>query len=211
MTSASSGSIPVILTATRDRVAATARAVRWTVPLAAYGLVALFLIWRRTDLATESGALVVSRIIGVLLVVGVLPLLDDPSTRQVASVPLPLWVREAPRLITMVVLVLTPVWVLALATALPTSAVLLETGGILALATGAALLVRRVTDQMEPSMVVSVGVLVLPAAMYLLPSRFAFYVSPGPAWADAHVRWGVLLVVGVLLVTYALRDPATRR
>lgn len=199
------------LTATRDRVAATARAVRWTVPLAAFGLVVLLLIWRRTDLATESGALGVSRVIGVLLVVGVLPLLDDPSTRQVASVPLLFWVREAPRLITMVVLVLVPVWVLALATGLPASAVLLETGCILALATGAALLMRRATDQGEPSTVVSVGVLVLPAAMYLLPARFAFYASPGPSWTDAHVRWAVLLGIGLLLVAYALRDPASRQ
>ena len=124
--------------ATRDRVAATARAVRWTVPLAAFGLVVVLLVWRRLDLATESGALGLSRVIGVLLVVGVLPLLDDPAARQVAAVPLPLWVREAPRLITMVVLVLVPVWVLALETGLPTAAVLLETGCILALATGAA-------------------------------------------------------------------------
>ncbi len=185
--------------------------MRWTVPLAAFGLVGLVLLWRRADLATESGALTIARIIGVLLVVGVLPLLDDASTRQVASVPLPLRVREAPRLITMAVLVLVPVWVLALATDLPVPAVLLETGAILALGMGAALVMRRATDQVEPSTLVSVGVLVLPGAMYLLPSRFAFYVGPGPTWADAHLRWALLLGLGVLAVAYTLRDPASDR
>jgi hypothetical protein len=193
----------------RDAVLSTVRSVRWTVPLVAYGLVALTLAWRRADLSDPSSALAVARVVGVITVVGVLPLLDDPATGQVAAVPVPLWIRELPRLIAMTFLVLVPLGLLAVATDLPLWPVLLELGAILALAAATALLVQQATDQVEPSTLVSVGVLVLPVAMYLLPSRFTFFVSPGPAWVDAHLRWAVLLAVGVLLTTYALRDPAS--
>lgn len=200
----------MIRAGTRDRLVATGRAVRWTVPLVGFAVAGVVLLWRRTDLADPGSALVVVRVVGLLLVLGVLPLMDDPSIRQVESVPLPLWVREAPRLTTMVVLVLGPVWVLALAADLPAAALLVEAGSILALAVWAALLVRRATDQVEPSTLVSIGVLVLPAALYLMPTRWALYVGPGAAWADAHVRWAVLLAVGVTGVWAALRDPARR-
>ena len=167
--------------------------MRWTVPLVAFGLVALTLVWRRADLADPGSALAVVRVVGVITVVGVLPLLDDPATRQVAAVPVPLRIREAPRLIAMAILVLVPLGLLAVATDLPLGPVLLELGAILALAAAVALLVQQATDQVEPSTLVSVGVLVLPVAMYLLPSRFTFFVSPDRPGSDAHVRWAVLL------------------
>jgi hypothetical protein len=191
-------------------VAATCRAVRWAVPLVAFALAGAVLLWRRADLADPESALVVVRVVGVLLVVGVLPLVDDPTARQVESVPLPLWAREAPRLTAMAVLVLGPVWALALAVDLPSAALLVEAGSTLALATGAALLVRRATDQVEPSAMVAVGVLVLTAAIYLMPARWALYVGPGTSWADAHLRWAGLLAIGVAGVAAAVRDPAER-
>ena len=44
-----------------------------------------------------------------------------------------------------------------------------------------------------------------------LPSRWTLIAAPGsPAWQDAHQRWAVLLLLGLMAVAYVARDPATQ-
>ena len=40
--------------------------------------------------------------------------------------------------------------------------------------------------------------------------RWPILVPPGPEWADAHWRWGGGLGLGLLVMVWQLRDPASR-
>jgi hypothetical protein len=49
------------------------------------------------------------------------------------------------------------------------------------------------------------------AAALVAPERWALLVAPGDgAWDAAQQRWAGLLIVGLLTLTWANRDPAGR-
>ncbi len=193
-----------------DRAQAQARSVRWDAPAIAAGLVLVILVWRRDDLTDAAVALAVTRAVGVILVAGSLALLDDAGFDQVAAATLPLWRRELPRLAVMVLLVVGPVLVLAMVADIPWRGVTLECTALLALAAAVAIVLRTRAGHLEPSVPVSVVLLVLVGALAAIPSRYQMWVQPGPEWSDAHRRWAALLVVSLAAGTYALRDPAAR-
>ncbi len=193
-----------------DRVRAKARSIRWDAPAIAAGLVLVILVWQRDDLTGTTVALAVTRAVGVILVVGFLALLDDVAFSQVAAVPAPLYSRELPQLAAMTVLVLGPVLALAWAADLPWRGLALEIAALLALGAAMVLVLRTRTGHLEPSLSVSVVLLVLTGAFSAVPSRYQMWVQPGPEWSDAHRRWAALLVVSLAAGTYALRDPAAR-
>ncbi len=56
----------------------------------------------------------------------------------------------------------------------------------------------------------SIVVVVFSVALVTAPARYPFWVAPGQDWVDAHRRWAVLLVASLMVVVYALRDPAAR-
>lgn len=50
------------------------------------------------------------------------------------------------------------------------------------------------------------------SAGLVLPERWALFAAPGSgAWDAAQQRWTVLLVIGLLTLIWASRDPASRR
>jgi hypothetical protein len=188
----------------------TLRAVRWDVPASAGALTALLFVWKHQQLQSPDSALTVVRVCALLLTLGALPLLDDPAARQVAALPVSLAVRCAIRLAGFVVLVFLPVTALAAWSSLPMGALLLETSSIVALACAASIVMTRSTDHSEPSSIVSVALLPLPLVLGMLPAAAALVVPQGPQWTPAHQRWSVLLAVGIVTLTLALRDPAAR-
>jgi hypothetical protein len=186
------------------------RAVRWDVPASACALVIGLLLWKHTRLQSPASALWLVRGAALLLTLGALPLLDDPAARQVAAVPLPLAMRSAIRLAGFVPLVFAPVTALALWSQLPVRGLLLETSTIVLLSCAASVVITRSTDHSEPSTLVSLGLLPLPAVLVLLPQSTALVVPEGEQWVSAHQRWAGLLALGIVALTFALRDPAAR-
>lgn len=104
----------------------TLRAIRWAVPATAGALTLLLLTWKHEQLQSPDSALTLVRAGALLLTIGALPLLDDPSARQVAAVPVSLAARCAIRLAGFVVLVFLRVTALAAWSSLPVGALLLE-------------------------------------------------------------------------------------
>jgi hypothetical protein len=190
--------------------APTLRAVRWDVPATAAALVVGLLVWKHGLLQSTEQALWLVRTVALLLTVGALPLLDDPAARQVAAVPVPLAWRSAIRLAAFLALVFAPVSALAAWSHLPVGGLLLETSAVVALSCAVSALTTRSTEHSEPSMVVSLGLLPLPAVLTLLPPSAALLVPEGAMWEPAHRRWAVLLAVGLVALVLALRDPAAR-
>ena len=44
-----------------------------------------------------------------------------------------------------------------------------------------------------------------------LPARWSLFASPdSPAWQDAHQRWALVVLLGLLALAYVARDPASR-
>jgi len=53
--------------------------------------------------------------------------------------------------------------------------------------------------------------LVLLALAFRVPQRWALIAAPGtPQWTDVHRRWAALLLLGLVAVAVAARDPASR-
>lgn len=187
---------------------ASVRAVRWDIPATTGALVVGLLLWKHAQLESPASAVWIVRGVALLLTLGVLPLLDDASARQVAAVPVPLVWRSAVRLAGGVAIVFVPVTALGVWSDLPVRGLLLETAAIVLLSSAASLLLARSTDHSEPSTIVSVGLLPVPWALTMLPESAALLVPLGPAWSDAHQRWAVLVAVGAVGLMIALRDPA---
>lgn len=190
-------------------VGPTARAIRWTVPAIMAGVALALVRWKYDTFTVPLTALTVVRVVVLLLIVGTLAVFDDPAALQVASAPVPLSWRMAPRILFALGIVLVPVALLATIAGVPPGAVSLEAGALLALATAACLLLAR-GGILEPSLPVAVGLLLAPPALFLLPERLALIVEAGPNWAPAHARWGILLGLGLALTALAVRDPARR-
>ena len=177
-------------------------------PLTAVSLALAVAVWKRSSLATPEGALGTVRAMALILVVGSLALLDDPSARQVSAVPLPLAWRALLRLAGAGILALGPVFGIGVWTGPAMPGVLVEAATVLVWACCGCLALDRTVGQLEPSFQVSAGVLLVAPALLALPASAALLVPLGPAWHAAHVRWLLLLAAGVLATTYLLRDPA---
>ena len=186
---------------------ATARAIRWTQPAVMAGIALLLVLWRADTLSAPATAVWTVRAAARVLVAGVLAVYDDAAAAQVAALPVPLSRRTGPRILFASTIVTVPVGALAWFARLPVGAILLEAAALLALVTAACLLLAQ-AGVLEPSMTAGIGLLLAPAAMYLLPERAALLVAPGPNWAQAHERWAFLLALGTLTVVVAVRDPA---
>jgi hypothetical protein len=188
----------------------TLRAIRWEVSATAGALTVLLLTWKHEQLQSPGSGLALVRAAALLLILGALPLLDDPAARQVAALPVPLAVRCAIRLAGFAVLVFAPVAALAASSNLPIGALMVETTAIVALACSASIVLTRATDHSEPSSIVSVALLPLPAVLGMLPAAVALVVPQGPQWTGAHQRWSILAAVGLAALAFALRDPASK-
>jgi hypothetical protein len=185
----------------------TARAIRLTQPAVTLGIALVLVLWQADTLDTPATAVWTVRAVGLVLIAGSLSAFDDPAAPQIAAVPVPLSWRAAPRILFASVFVTVPVAALAGLAHLPLGATVLEAGALLAVATGACLLLAR-TGILEPSTPAAVGLLLAPAALALLPEKLALLVPPELDWSQAHRRWAILLGLGILIAILALSDPA---
>jgi len=197
-------------------VATFPRLLSWA-PLAVAAVASgLLVAWRWSSLTSQGSGLLVMRSVVLLLVLGGVFLLDDPSWSSTESMPLPQRWRVGLRL---AVLALTTgvlagsLWLLVASRSLIGSAaggVLLEGSAVLLVAAAIALALRRGWGLDEPAQAAGVGVLLLVLVVPVVEPRWPMLVAPGPDWGDAHRRWAGLAVAAASVLVASLRDPASR-
>lgn len=205
---------PVRLPVVRASVHALPRRAVALPVLAAAALVAGS--WQALD--HDSAAVLVLRGVAVLLATALAWTVDEPPAQLLDATPTPLRHRLAARLALCGALVV-PAWLVAMATAtsagadVPVTMLTLELATLAVLGLTVPMALRRWWQNSEPALVtgpVLLGALLaaahLPRSLVLLPG------SPAdPAWAAAHGRWALVLLVSAALLARALTDPATAR
>jgi len=88
--------------------------------------------------------------------------------------------------------------------------VMLEVCVLVVLTASAALVLQRQFGISEPAQFMVLMVVGFAMAAQLLGQRWPLLVPPGPQWAAAHWRWAGVLVAGLLVLVWQLRDPASR-
>ncbi|MBW3663398.1 MAG: hypothetical protein KY469_09895 [Actinobacteria bacterium] len=195
----------------------------WTIVAA--GAVGLLTVWLTARRGVPAPDLVLPlRIAGVALAAGAAFVLDDAAAVTVASAPTGLPVRRALR----VALALTgvaAVWSGLVAYAavaavdpsggpfgLPVAGLTLEFVATVTVAWAIAATVAATVEAGSGGVAAGPAVLALAAVAALAPARWVMYPAGplDPAWTDAHRRWVGVLVVGLLVLVRASRDPAKR-
>ncbi len=188
--------------------------LRWTPALAASLAVVLLLIWKQGALDTTEAGLWMLRGAGLLMVVGTVFLLDDPSSNITNSSPTPLRVRSGARLLLVCVAVLVGCLPAIILTSERVSlrhewpGVVLEIAAMVGVAAALSLTMQRWFGLSEPGQFAGIGVVGTLIGAQLVGARWPMLVGPGPQWEAAHLRWAVVLVIAVLVVMWQLRDPA---
>jgi predicted membrane-bound spermidine synthase len=172
--------------------------------------------WRAGEITTSDGATWLVRSVSALTAVAVVFALDDPSVDTTRALPAARGVLMRLRFgvgAAVVALALAPAALVTrpyLDTGSAAAGVLLEVCVLLVLTASAALVLQRQFGISEPAQFVVFVVVGLAMAAQLLGQRWPLLVPPGPQWAEAHWRWLGVLVVGLLVLAWQLRDPAAR-
>lgn len=207
------------MTALLQRLAPVARTIAWAALLA--GALACVIVVVVAPLAPGSAPLARWPGCGALaLCIGAAFLLDDAAGATVGATPTPLAHRRMLR-IALALPLLCVVWAGSLWYATTaegawfgpdTWAVLsLQLGAMLALTLAASALALRLMPGEHGGWTGAVAPLSVFAAALALPERWTLLALPGDgAWAAAQQRWAVLLVLGLLTLACASRDPAAR-
>jgi len=188
--------------------------LRWTPALAASLTVVLLLVWKEGALGSTEAGVWMLRAAGLIMAVGTVFLLDDPSSNITNSSPTPLRVRSGARLL----LVCMAVSVGCLPATVLTSqrvslagewlGVVLEIAAMIGVAAAFSLTMQRWLGLSEPGQFAGVGVVATLVGAQLVGARWPMLVGPGPQWEAAHLRWAIVLLLAVLVVVLQLRDPA---
>lgn len=185
-------------------------------PVLAAGAVALlgpaYIVWTGQD----ADAPLRLRVVGLALAVVFALVWEDRTAPLAAATPVGLPALQRGRLLTLLTVV-SVAWALAcLATAQITQdaglgAATVEVAAIAAVLTGIVGLLGRGRLGESLSAYPIPLLLVVLVLVFRVPARWRLVTSPDSAdWTDAHRRWAALLVVGLLWVAVAARDPATR-
>jgi len=188
--------------------------LRWTPALAASLTVVLLLVWKQGALGSTEAGVWMLRGAGLIMAVGTVFLLDDPSSNITNSSPTPLRVRSGTRLL----LVCMTVFVGCLPAIILTSrrvsvegeslGVVLEIAAMVCVAAAFSLTMQRWFGLSEPGQFAGIGVVGTLLGAQLVGARWPMLVGPGPQWEAAHLRWAVVLLFAALVVLWQLRDPA---
>lgn len=207
------GAIPVrrgSVAAELLRSGALWRAIRWQPGVAGCAAAGLLLAWRHDT----TGQLGLLRVLLLLVVLGAVFVLDDPGARVVEAVPVPWRFRLTVRILISLLVVgiaFSACWAVLGTDVRLGAGVGLEGVTILAIGLAAAAVAMRCSGVAEPGIGAAPIALGFVGAAAFVPPRWALMVSPGPQWADAHLRWALVLVVAAAVVVAAARDPAARR
>jgi hypothetical protein len=192
------------------RSGALRRALRWEPAAAACVLAAALIAWR----AGAAPPLVLLRATSLVMVLGIVFILDDRAARLLEAVPFSWRCRFGLRMIVAVGIaagcfaamyaVIDPGVTGGLGVAVEAAAVL----GVALMATVAAL---RYWGVDEPGVVAGPVTLAFVGMLVSLPKAWPLIVDRGPDWQPAHLRWSAVLLVTVVSLVGASRDPASRR
>ena len=194
----------------------TLRAMRWQ-PLPLAVLATVLLLWWRDPRSVSPAEVVWEvRAAALLLAAGVAGAWDDRTRATVSAVPVPLWLRSGVRLLLLLVPAATAWAVLVtwvdrrVDGSLPSLALSLEAGVVASVVVATTAVLARWPGLPDPG--VAAGPLLAGFAFGVpgLPDRLALAPLPGPGWETAHLRAAVVLVVAVVALTVAVRDPAAR-
>ena len=189
---------------------AVARVLRWQpLAVAAAASVAVMIS------GIANGGLPTLRVAGLLLALGVAFVIDDASAASTAAAPLSRGYQVAMR----VALGGLAVAVGFASIALPKRAVgvsilagvALEAAalGVVALATCVLAQVRL--DEAEPGLFGAAAVGAVIFTMFALYRRVPIMPPAGPDWPAAHLWWAGLLVLGLVVLVVAAREPGVRQ
>jgi hypothetical protein len=191
------------------------RLTRW--PMLATGILGSWAVlwWGHADVTTATAAAWLVRASAAVVSVMVAFAFDDPSVDTTRALP-----SARGRLMRMrfgvggatVVLALAPVVVTTwpyLDVASTVLGLFVEVLVLVVFTTSVTLGLQRHLGIREPAQFMILVVLVLLLAAQLLGQRWPLLVSPGPLWDEAHRRWVGALVVGLVVLGWQLRDPAS--
>jgi hypothetical protein len=191
----------------------TVRAVSWAPVLggSAAGIALMMIsVLLEDDLAVSDLATLL-RLAAVCTAVGAAFLLDDPATRTIRAVPVPLMVRTVVRVV-VALPVLGGGWAVAAVLAgaqrdsLPLAGLALEAAAVSAVALAVAAARLHAGDGSDaPAGPLAAGVVLVAAVAATFVDRpVVWFAAPGaPQWAASHRGWAVVLVVAVAVVVAA--------
>lgn len=166
----------------------------------------------------DRTAVAVLRGVAVLLAAALALAVDEAGAALLDASPTPLRQRLAARLLVCAAAA-TPLWAAALAAAaargatVPVGALTVELAALVAVGLVAPAALRRWARVAQPALVTGPLLLAGLLGAAHLPAGAALLVSTplDPAWADAHLRWSLLLLGALAGLALAARDPATAR
>ena len=193
----------------------TPRLTRWQV--LAVGIAGSWLVvwWRTTDVTSPDAAAWLVRAVAALSAVTLAFAFDDPSvdmTRALAGARGALMRIRFGVAGVAVLLALAPAVVVKREYLNAGSTVLglaVEVCALVVLVIAVSLVLQRQFGLSEPAQFMVLVVVGLLMAAQMLGQRWPMLVPPGPQWPEAHWRWFGVLVVGLLVLVWQLRDPAS--
>ncbi|WP_169953056.1 hypothetical protein [Microbispora sp. H11081] len=192
------------------------RLTRWQPAAGATVIVALLLAWPWDADASWKLGVWSLRAIAVLLTLGGGFALDDAAAEIVASSPTTLRARMLFRL-GLSLAWAVPVWGVSLLVMAPWIAPVwllwssLEFAALFAAGLSVAALMARWYGQSEPGTVTSTAVVGGWLVIFALPGPLAMFTLRPQDLGPAHVRWGLLLGLGAVVLWATSRDPSHGR
>lgn len=187
-----------------------ARTIRW-VPHVVSGAIAVWIVYAgvRSNQPTGDVQLPLASIV-LCVVAGFLP--DDEAAETVGSAPTPLVVRRVIRVGIGLPLVWAIWGAIAWYAAALTAAAAVEFAGMLTLTLALAGIGAAVLGQERGGLFATPALFVLlGTSAFVSPSWRPFPVTPvGSTGFDLYGRWGIVLVISVLVFLLASVDPAVR-
>jgi len=189
--------------------------LKWVPVLVASAIAWGLLAWKSGEIETPVSAVWMVRITMLIVIYGAVFLLDDASRSMSEPSPIALRARTGLRCVLMAtvgVLAMTPVAVTVNAK--------VDLGGVwrglaveftvvVLLAISSSLVLQRARAISEPGQFAGLAPLFIFAAAQMTGGRWPLVPTPGPLWADAHVRWLAIGLVAGTVVVWLLRDPAS--
>jgi hypothetical protein len=188
-----------------------ARTIRW-IPIPASSAIALWIVYAGTHSDRPTNIVQVP-LAGLVVCAAAGFLLDDEAAETVASSPTSLLVRRGIR----VALGLPLIWaiwgVLAWYAAGLTASASLEFAGMLALTLALAGVGGIILGEERAGLFSTPALFVALGASAILSNRWQpFPLTPlSPTWFDRYARWGIVLIVSLLVFLLTSADPAKRR
>lgn len=192
------------------------RLTRWQILAAGVAVSWLVVWWRAADVTGPDATAWLLRAVAALSAVTVVFAFDDPSVDMTRALP---GARGALMRIRFgvagvaVVTALAPAVVVKRQYLNAGSTVLglaVEVCALVVLVIAASLVMQRQFGVSEPAQFMVLVVLGLMMAAQLLGQRWPLLVPPGQQWTEAHWRWAGVLVTGLLVLAWQLRDSASR-